>query len=316
MSIAWLFPGQGSQFVGMGKELFMASPAARAVFERADLVLAEPLSGTIFEGPEEALTLTANAQPALLVMSQALLAAIRERWPALPSPALAAGHSLGEYSALVAAGALAFDDALRLVRERGLAMQEAVGRGVGAMSAIIGVAPERLEALCQEVAEDEIVAPANFNAPGQIVIAGHTRAVARVAERVAAEKGRAIPLKVSAPFHCALMRPASRALAARLANIEIHPLRLPVVANYDAAPNADATRVKELLVSQVAAPVRWEASVAFMAAHGVTHAIEIGPGKALAGMVRRIAKDMKMLNVADVDSLGQVEAFVAEGQAA
>ncbi|HSY23616.1 MAG TPA: ACP S-malonyltransferase [Polyangiaceae bacterium] len=315
MSIAWLFPGQGSQAVGMGKDLLAASPAARAVFERADAVLGEPLSQTILEGPEEMLTLTANAQPALLTMSQALLAALREQFPALPPPVLAAGHSLGEYSALVAAGALSFEDALRLVRARGAAMQNAVAAGVGAMSAVLGVTPDRLEAICADVAEGEIVAPANFNAPGQIVISGHTAAVARAAAQIVAEKGRVIPLKVSAPFHCALMKPAAIALAGKLETCEVRALQFPVVANFDAVPNADASRVKGLLVAQVAGPVRWEASVLQMAAQGVTHVIEIGPGKVLTGLVRRIARDLKTLNVSDAQSLALASAFVAEAAA-
>jgi [acyl-carrier-protein] S-malonyltransferase len=315
MSIAWLFPGQGSQAVGMGKDLLAASAAARAVFERADAVLGEPLSQTILEGPEETLTLTANAQPALLTMSQALLAALREQVPTLPAPVLAAGHSLGEYSALVAAGALSFEDALRLVRARGAAMQDAVSAGVGAMSAVLGVTPDRLEAICADVAEGEIVAPANFNAPGQIVISGHAAAVARAAAKIVAEKGRVIPLKVSAPFHCALMKPAAMALAGKLETCEVRALQFPVVANFDAVPNADASRVKGLLVAQVAGPVRWEASVLRMAAQGVTHVIEIGPGKVLTGLVRRIARDLKTLNVSDAQSLALASAFVAEAAA-
>jgi [acyl-carrier-protein] S-malonyltransferase len=210
MSIAWLFPGQGSQSVGMGKDVLAASSAARAVFERVDAALGEPLSRLILEGPEEQLTLTANAQPAIVAMSCAVLAAIRERVPGIALPAFAAGHSLGEYSALVAAEALSLEDAVRLVRARGRAMQEAVPAGTGAMSAIMGIEPARLEQLCRDAGNGEVCSPANFNAPGQIVIAGHAAAVARVGELVAAEKGRAIPLKVSAPFHCALMAPAAR----------------------------------------------------------------------------------------------------------
>jgi [acyl-carrier-protein] S-malonyltransferase len=194
-------------------------------------------------------------------------------------------------------------------------MQEAVSAGVGAMSAIIAMTPERVEAICQLVAQGEIVAPANFNAPGQIVIAGHAAAVARAAEMVTAEKGRAIPLKVSAPFHCALMAPAARALGAELDRVAVKPLRFPVVANFDAKPNRDAARVKDLLVNQVAAPVRWDESVREMAAHGVTHMLEIGPGKVLAGLVRRISKDMKVLNVGDVAAFDQIEAFMMDAQA-
>jgi [acyl-carrier-protein] S-malonyltransferase len=310
MSIAWLFPGQGSQAVGMCRDVLDASPAARAVFERVDEALGERLSRLVLEGPEEELTLTANAQPAIVAASCAVLAAIRERVPDLALPAFAAGHSLGEYSALVAAEALSLEDAVRLVRARGLAMQNAVPAGTGAMSAIMGLEPARVEALCLAAASGEVVSPANFNAPGQIVVAGHAAAVARVGELVAAEKGRAIPLKVSAPFHCALMAPAARVVAAELARITVRSPRFPVVANVDARPNSDAARVKELLVRQVDGPVRWEASVRAMAEEGVTQALEIGPGKVLAGLVKRIAKDLKVLSVGDVASLDQVAAFL------
>lgn len=316
MSVAWLFPGQGSQAVGMGKDVLEASPAARSVFERADEALGEKLSRLILEGPEDELTLTANAQPAIVTTSIAVLAAIRERLPGLEQPAFAAGHSLGEYSALVAAGALSLEDAVRLVRARGLAMQQAVPPGTGAMSAVMGVAPERLEQLCREAANGGVVSPANFNAPGQIVIAGSAEAVARVGELVSAEKGRAIPLKVSAPFHCALMAPAARAVAAELERVTVHDPRFPIVANFDATPNSDAGRVKVLLVAQVDGPVRWEASVRRMAGAGVTRALEIGPGKVLAGLVKRTSRELPVLSVGDAASLDQVAGFLAEASAA
>jgi [acyl-carrier-protein] S-malonyltransferase len=312
MSLAWLFPGQGSQVVGMAKDVLDASPAAREVFARADEALGEKLSRLILEGPEAELTLTANAQPAIVTASCAILAAIRERVPTLGAPAVAAGHSLGEYSALVAAGALRFEDAVRLVRARGNAMQVAVPADVGAMAAVMGVAPEQVDAICAEAAQGEVVSAANFNAPGQIVIAGHAAAVARAGELAAAAKGRVIPLKVSAPFHCALMAPAARVVAAELEKIVVSPLAFPVVANFDAAPNSEPARVKELLVRQVDGAVRWEASVVRMRALGVTRALEIGPGKVLAGLVKRIAKDLKVLSVSDVASLDQVAAFLAE----
>jgi [acyl-carrier-protein] S-malonyltransferase len=321
MQVAWLFPGQGSQAVGMGKDILAASAAARDVFARADAALAdEPsLSRLILEGPEDALTLTANAQPAIVTTSMAVLAAIRERIPTLSPPRFAAGHSLGEYSALVAAGALSLEDAVRLVRARGRAMQDAVPPGAGAMAAIMGMEPERLEALCAEVAAGSdasgepygTVSCANFNAPGQIVIAGTARAVARVNERASEEKGKAIPLKVSAPFHCALMAPAGKVVGERLGLVDIKPLAFPVVANVDARPNTDPARVKELLVRQVDGAVRWEQAVRLMHAEGVTHAIEIGPGKVLAGLGRRIAKDMKVLSVGDVAGLDALPAFLA-----
>jgi [acyl-carrier-protein] S-malonyltransferase len=313
MSTAWLFPGQGSQYVGMGKDVLAVSSAARAVFERVDAALGEPLSKLILEGPEANLTITANAQPAIVAMSCAVLAALRERKPDLPLPAFAAGHSLGEYSALVAADALTLEDAVRLVRARGRAMQEAVPQGAGAMAAIIAMDQNRLQELCAQVAQGEggVVSPANFNAPGQIVIAGHARAVARVGELAAAEKARVIPLKVSAPFHCALMAPAARVLGGELERIVIRPLRFPVVANFDARPNADPTRVRSLLVRQVDGVVRWEDSVRAMAEAGVTRALEIGPGKVLGGLVKRIAKDVAVMSVGDATSLDQVSGFLA-----
>lgn len=312
MSVAWLFPGQGSQFVGMGSDLFVASAAARSVLDRADAVLGELLSDIIRSGPEERLTLTANAQPAIVATSCAILAAIRQRFPELPLPAFAAGHSLGEYSALVAAGALSLDDAIRVVRVRGRAMQEAVAPGAGAMSAVMGLDADRVEAICARAAESEVVSPANFNAPGQIVVAGHAAAVARVGELVAAAKGRAIPLKVSAPFHCALMASAARTLEEELSSVVVGPLSFPVVANFDGRPNDNPKKVKELLVRQVDGPVRWEASLRLMASQGVTHALEIGPGKVLSGLAKRIDKDLKVLSVGDAASLEQVGAFIRD----
>jgi [acyl-carrier-protein] S-malonyltransferase len=314
MQLAWLFPGQGSQAVGMGKDLLEASAAARDVFARADAALGEAISKTILEGPEEALTLTANAQPAIVTRSTAVLAAMRERHPELPAPRFAAGHSLGDYSALVATGALAFEDALRLVRARGRAMQDAVPPGAGAMAAIMGVEIPALEQICREVAEEKdangepygVVSCANFNAPGQIVIAGAAKAVARASERANEVKGKAIPLKVSAPFHCALMAPAAKVVGDELEKVTVSPFAFPVVANVDARPNQDPARVKELLVRQVDGAVRWEQAIRLMHMEGITHAIEIGPGKVLAGLGKRIAKDLKILSVGDVKSLGEL----------
>jgi [acyl-carrier-protein] S-malonyltransferase len=318
--IAWLFPGQGSQAVGMGKDILDASPAARDVFARADAALGEPqarsLSRLILEGPEDQLTLTANAQPALVTMSTAVLAAIRERHPSLPAPRFAAGHSLGEYSALVAAGALTLEDAVRLVRARGRAMQGAVPPGEGAMAAIMGLDASRLETICREIGEagEGIVSCANFNAPGQIVIAGEARAVARASERAREEKGKAIPLKVSAPFHCALMAPAATVLRGELEKVTVSPLAFPVVANVDARPNTEPGRVKDLLVRQVDGAVRWEQAVRLMHMEGITHAIEIGPGKVLAGLGKRIAKEMKIFSVGDAASLDGLGAFLAPAE--
>lgn len=258
----------------------------------------------------EELTLTANTQPAIVATSMALVAALRERYPDLAPPLFAAGHSLGEYSALAASGALALEDAVRLCRLRGVAMQEAVPPGEGAMSAIMGLDAEAVRALCEEAAQGEVVSPANYNAPGQVVIAGHAAAVARAGDLVVARGGKAIALKVSAPFHCALMAPARERLAPELERVAIHPLAFPVVANVDAQPNASPERVRELLLRQIDGPVQWAASVERMAAEGVTHALELGPGKVLAGLVKRIAKSIKVLSVADPAGLDAVAAFL------
>jgi [acyl-carrier-protein] S-malonyltransferase len=311
MNVAWLFPGQGSQVVGMAKDVLAESAGAREVFARADEALGEKLSRLVLEGPEADLTLTANAQPAIVATSTAILAAIKERVPDLPAPTFAAGHSLGEYSALVAAGALTLEDAVRIVRARGLAMQDAVPRGVGAMAAIMGLEHEKVVELCAKGANDEVVAAANFNAPGQVVIAGHAGAVARVSELASAEKGRAKLLNVSAPFHCTLMAPAARVVENELAKVDIRPLAFPIVANVDAQPNGDAARVKNLLVRQVDGAVRWDDSVRYMRANGITHALEIGPGKVLAGLLKRIAKEVTCLSVGDAASLDQVAGFLA-----
>jgi [acyl-carrier-protein] S-malonyltransferase len=319
MMVAWLFPGQGSQAVGMGKDLVESSAAAREVFARADAATGEPISRLVLEGPEDALTLTANAQPAIVATSIATLRAIQERYPELSRPRFAAGHSLGEYSALVAAGALSLEDAVRIVRARGRAMQEAVPPGEGAMAAIMGVDASRLEQICREVTEEgptNVVSCANFNAPGQIVIAGDAKSVERACARATEEKGKAIPLKVSAPFHCALMAPAAKVVGEELSKVTVKPLDFPVVANVDARPNQDPGRVKDLLVRQVDGAVRWEQAVRLMHMEGVTHAIEIGPGKVLAGLCRRIAKDMKVLSVGDVAGVDALAAFLAPQAAA
>jgi [acyl-carrier-protein] S-malonyltransferase len=295
----------------MGRALSEASAAARDVFARADAALGFSISKLCFDGPAEELTLTKHAQPAIVTASIAALAALRETWPELPPPRFALGHSLGEYSALVAAGALTLEDAVRLVHLRGSAMQRAVPPGEGAMAAIMGGDPAAVAALCEEAAAGEVLSPANFNAPGQIVISGAASAVARAVELSGARKLKAIPLKVSAPFHCALMAPAARAVEAELARITLGALAFPVVANVDATPNADSARVPELLVRQIDAPVRWEESVAAVAGAGVTRALEIGPGKVLAGLVKRIDKRIIVQNVFDPNHLPEARAFLA-----
>jgi len=311
MSTAWLFPGQGTQNVGMGKTLADSSAAAREVFDRADEALGEALSRVMFEGPADELILTQNAQPAILTCSVAALAALREQLPELSNPSFAAGHSLGEYSALVAAGALSFEDALRLVRIRGQAMQAAVPPGRGAMAAIMGGTQEAVSELCRDAAAPEQpVSPANFNAPGQIVIAGDARAVERAAALAKGRKLKAIPLKVSAPFHCALMEPAARAVERALSQLQVSEFRFPVVSNIEARPNTDPRRVAELLVAQVDGPVQWERSIAWMAAQGVDRALEIGPGKVLAGLVRKIAKDLAVLSVAEPEQIADAATFL------
>jgi [acyl-carrier-protein] S-malonyltransferase len=294
--LALLFPGQGSQSVGMGKALYEASSAARAVFDSADAALGFPLSTLCFEGPEEELRLTTNTQPAILTHSIAALEDLRARFPErLEGAAVAAGHSLGEYSANVAAGALAFPVAVRLVRERGRFMQDAVAAGVGAMAAIIGLAPAEVEAACREAAQGEVVSPANYNSPEQTVIAGHAGAVER-ASRACLARGakRAIPLPVSAPFHCALMTPARERLRPLLEGAAFSDARIPVVTNVDAVPATEGRGLRDALVRQVDSPVRWVESVQRLARDGVDRGLEIGPGNVLAGLVRRIEKGIKV----------------------
>jgi [acyl-carrier-protein] S-malonyltransferase len=296
--IAYIFPGQGSQYAGMGKDLADNFPVARQIFEEANDALGFDLAALCYNGPEEDLKLTANTQPAILTTSVAALRALETETGLVP--AFAAGHSLGEYSALVCAGSLSFADAVRTVRKRGKFMQEAVPFGTGSMAAILGLALEVLDEVCRDAAQGQVVAPANYNSDGQVVIAGHTEAVAR-AVVLAQEKGakRVLPLPVSAPFHCSLMIPAGERLAGVLADISVNELSLPVVTNVEAAPNQDAARVRDLLVRQVSAPVRWQETIACMLGLGVDRYIEIGPGKVLAGLVKRMAKGSALQNVQD-----------------
>jgi len=300
--IAFVFPGQGSQFAGMGKDLAESFPVARQVFEEANDALGFDLASLCFNGPEEDLKLTANTQPAILSHSIAALRVLEQETGLQPH--LVAGHSLGEYSALVCSGALAFADAVRTVRQRGTFMQEAVPVGQGAMAAIMGLDNEQLVKVCSEAAQGEVVSPANFNSPGQVVIAGSSAAVERACELAkAAGAKRALPLPVSAPFHCALMQPAAERLQAVLAGVPVAELRVPVVTNVEAAANSDAGRVVELLVRQVCAPVRWTDSVEAMAAAGVERCIEIGPGKVLSGLIKRIVKGVETANMENSASL-------------
>lgn len=297
MSTALLFPGQGSQRVGMGRELAREFEAARRVFEEADDALGFAISAICFDGPEDTLALTAHTQPAILTNSIAVLRALQAEMELAFD--LTAGHSLGEFSALVAASALSLADAVRLVHLRGKAMQEAVPAGQGTMAAIMGLAPDEVAALCTEAQAGEVCAPANMNGANQIVISGHTGAVERAVALAKAKKARAMLLQVSAPFHCALQAPAAERLAAALADIAIGELTVPVVANVDAEPNRDAKRVKELLIRQVTAPVRWEESVHRLAALGVTKAYELGSGSVLRGLIRRISKDIEVTTIGE-----------------
>ncbi|TWJ19631.1 ACP S-malonyltransferase [Geobacter argillaceus] len=299
---ALIFPGQGSQYAGMGKELAENFAVARDTFAEADDALGFALSRLCFEGPEEELKLTTNTQPAILTASIAVLRVVQTETGL--SGEYLAGHSLGEYSALVAAGAMAFGDAVRTVRARGAFMQEAVPVGVGAMAAMLSIEPAVLAEICAEAAQGEVVSPANFNSPGQIVIAGHATAVNRAIE-IAKGRGyrKAMLLPVSAPFHSPLMVPAGERLAGVLAGVDVTDMSAPVISNVEGKPNSDKGRIKELLVRQVSAPVLWDASVQEMVALGVTSVVEIGPGKVLSGLVKRITKDIATTNVEDVAGL-------------
>jgi [acyl-carrier-protein] S-malonyltransferase len=306
--IAFLFPGQGSQKVGMGQALAAAYPVCRETLTEADAALGEALSRVIFEGPEDQLTLTQNAQPAILAVSIAACRLLASRGL---TPAFVAGHSLGEYSANVAAGTFAYADALRIVRRRGRYMQDAVPVGEGAMSAILGLDAATVARACADAADGEVVSPANLNGGGQVAIAGARAAVKRAGERARALGAkRVVPLPVSAPFHCALMKPAEDRLAPELRALATHTPRVPIVANVDAEPKRDARSAIEALIRQMSAPVQWEAVVGRLASEGVTTYVEVGPGAVLSGLVRKIQREATVVNFGSPDDLASIEPLI------
>lgn len=310
MTTAFVFPGQGSQVVGMGRDLAEAFPAARHVFQEVDEALGQNLSKLMFEGPEDQLTLTENAQPALMAVSLAVMAVLRQEGKLDLSKAAShvAGHSLGEYSALAAAGTFSLADTARLLKIRGQAMQKAVPVGQGAMAALLGLDFEQAREVAAAAAQGEVCAAANDNAPGQVVVSGHKAAVER-AIALAAEKGakRGVLLPVSAPFHCALMRPAADAMAEALAKVDMRDPLVPLVANVTAAPSTDAAAIRKQLVEQVTGTVRWRESVLAMKGLGVDRLAEIGSGKVLAGLAKRIDREVAAVSVG---TPADIEAFL------
>lgn len=310
---AFVFPGQGAQTIGMGKALADAYPAAKAVFDEVDDALGEDLSGLIWGGDIAELTLTANAQPALMATSMAVMRALGAEGVTVDTAAFVAGHSLGEYSALAAAGAFTVADAAKLLRARGIAMQEAVPVGVGAMAAVLGLDLEAVQSVAEEAAQGEVCQAANDNDPAQVVVSGHKAAVERAVD-IAKAKGakRALLLPVSAPFHCSLMQPAADAMARALQDVEIATPRVPVVANVIAQPETDPQKIRTLLVDQVTGSVRWRESVMYMAAKGVTTFYEIGAGKALSGMVKRIDRGLTATAIAGPEDVVAAAAAMKE----
>ena len=307
---AYIFPGQGSQYAGMGSDLAENYPASREVFEEADEALGFPISRMCFEGTAEELQLTENTQPAILTTSIAALRAMEAE--GFPSPDVVAGHSLGEYSALVAAGALSLSDAVRTVRLRGRFMQEAVPVGTGAMAAVMGADLSTVEEACKEAREDQVCSPANINSSNQIVIAGNAEAVDRAIGLLKERFGkRAIKLNVSAPFHCALMMPAQERLAAELEKIEFNDLRLPLITNVDAKRVTRGGDARASLIRQVSSPVRWLQSVQLLIEEGAGRFVEVGPGKVLSGLVRQIERSVSCVNVSDAESLAATRAALA-----
>ncbi len=303
---AFVFPGQGSQYSGMGKELSENFNVAKLVFEEANDALGFDIAKLCYAGSDDELKLTANTQPAILATSIAALRVVETETNLTPS--YVAGHSLGEYSALVAAGVIKFAVAVKAVRQRGTFMQEAVPVGIGAMAAVLGIDADELNQLCQEASQGEVVAPANFNSPGQIVIAGHTTAVERAIE-LAKERGakRAMLLPVSAPFHSSLMAPAAQRLEEVLAELVVATPTCPVVNNVEALPCQDESMIKNLLVQQVCAPVRWDESINKMKELGVERYIEIGPGRVLSSLIKRIDRSATLKNIGDIASLKKLQ---------
>ncbi len=303
-TVAFLFPGQGSQAVGMGRELAAMYPAAQETFDEADAALGSKLSQLCWDGPEDKLKMTEITQPAILTVSVAAFRVLREKGIA---PQFVAGHSLGEYSAHVAAGTLAFEDAVRIVRNRGKYMQEAVPVGQGAMAAVLNLPITELQKVCEESAQGEVVSPANINSPGQIVISGSKAAVERAAE-LAKQRGakRAVMLPVSAPFHCALMQPAQDRLAADLKAAAFHPMQNPLVTNVDAELIESPDKARDALTRQVTGAVRWVDSMQALIAKGVDTFVEVGPGTVLCGLMRQIDRSKTCLNVEDEASLQKV----------
>jgi [acyl-carrier-protein] S-malonyltransferase len=310
--LAFLFPGQASQYPGMGRELAGNHPAARGVFDEADRALGFSVSDLCFNGTEEALKLTANTQPAILTVSVAAYRVLAENGV---EPAFVAGHSLGEFSALVAAGSLEFSDAVRLVRRRGEYMQSAVPEGVGAMAAILGLAPAQVAGICRQAADGQVVAPANLNSPEQTVISGHAEAVKRAVELASAGGAkRAVILPVSAPFHSSLMQPAAQRLEADLRATPFQPLRVPLVNNADAELTTSGDEARESLIRQVTLPVRWEESVRELIEQGVNTFVEVGPGRVLTGLLRQIDRSIHVFNVEDEKSLRSTLERLAQAQ--
>lgn len=312
MTVAFVFPGQGAQTIGMGRDLAQAYPAAQAVFDEVDEALGEKLSDLIWNGDQDTLTLTQNAQPALMATSVAVMRALEAEGITLDTAAYVAGHSLGEYSALAAAGSLTLADTARLLRTRGQAMQQAVPVGVGAMAALLGLDFAAASEVAAEAAGDEVCQAANDNDPGQVVISGHKAAVERAIE-IAKGKGakRAVLLPVSAPFHCALMEPAAQVMAEALSKVDIVAPKVPLVANVQAEAVISATAIRNLLIEQVTGSVRWRESVTWMAGEGVSEMWEIGAGKALSGMIRRIDRTVETRNIgtpADIAALLEARA--------